>query len=75
MTLGRFAHATAVTLRDGHYEGEIQPRWDIAGNANGGYLMAMVARALLDMTGRSDPITVTAPPRVIEWWLCSTSFY
>jgi len=60
VTQGRFARATEVALHDGRYEGEIHPRWDIAGNANGGYLMAIAARALLDMTGRHDPVTVTA---------------
>ncbi len=34
--------------------------WDIAGNANGGYLLAMAARALAGATGRPDPVTVTA---------------
>lgn len=36
------------------------PRWDIAGAANGGYLMALVANAVLHETGATDPVTVTA---------------
>lgn len=36
------------------------PGWDIAGNANGGYLLAIAARALAGATGRPDPVTITA---------------
>src|SRR6188508_2728146 len=34
--------------------------WDINGNANGGYLMALAARGLRQVSGRPDPISVTA---------------
>jgi hypothetical protein len=36
----------------------IHQGWDIGGNANGGYLMAIVARAMAQVTGR-PPLTVT----------------
>lgn len=55
--------ADAAALRRGsagRYLGEVQPGWDIAGAANGGYLMAIVANAVLAETGCSDPLTVTA---------------
>jgi hypothetical protein len=45
---------------DGTFVTEIKPGWDIAGNANGGYLLAMVVRALREASGRPDPVTVTA---------------
>ncbi len=45
---------------DGAYVGAIHPGWDINGNANGGYLMALAARAMRDESGRADPISVTA---------------
>jgi hypothetical protein len=58
---GPFATATAVhPAAAGEWTASIQPGWDIAGNANGGYLLAMAARALVGATGRPDPVTVTA---------------
>jgi acyl-CoA thioesterase len=38
----------------------VAPGWDIAGNANGGYLLAIAARVLTATTGRPDPVTITA---------------
>lgn len=56
-----FATATAVVPRgDGSYASEIQPGWDIMGNANGGYLLAMAARAAAHAAERPDPVSVTA---------------
>jgi len=37
----------------------IHDGWDIMGNANGGYVLAVVGRALSAVTGRPDCITVT----------------
>jgi len=57
---GTFTAATAV-LPDGedHWSARVVEGWDIAGNANGGYLLAIAARALTAATGRPDPVTVT----------------
>lgn len=56
-----FAADTAVeALGDGAYDAHIRPGWDIAGNANGGYLMALAARAMAHASGRPDPVTITA---------------
>ena len=58
---GPFATATAVQpAAAGQWSASIHPGWDIAGNANGGYLLAVAARALAAATGRPDPVTVTA---------------
>jgi acyl-CoA thioesterase len=55
------AEATAVHSESGgRYRGEVQPGWDIAGAANGGYLMAIAANAVMAQTGCTDPLTVTA---------------
>lgn len=60
MTTGAFASATAVnSTGGGTYGATIEPGWDIGGNANGGYLLAIAGRALVDATGRPDPVTVT----------------
>lgn len=55
-----FDGATQVrALGEGRYLAPIRPGWDIGGNANGGYLMALVARAMLDATGREHPVSMT----------------
>jgi hypothetical protein len=66
---GIFAAATAVQRRssavtsDGEttdtYAAVIQPGWDIGGNANGGYLLALAGRAMADAVGR-PPVSLTA---------------
>jgi len=56
-----FSGATAVTTTgEGRWSGEIAPGWDIAGNADGGYLAAIAARAAALAVDRPDPVTVTA---------------
>ena len=55
-----FDAATAVQpIGDGRYRARIDDGWDIGGNANGGYLLALAARAMEDAVGR-PPLTVTA---------------
>jgi acyl-CoA thioesterase len=67
-----FSRATAVEplhpgLADSHsvgtnsrWSGAIAEGWDVAGNANGGYLLALTARAMSAALDRPDPVTVTA---------------
>lgn len=56
-----FARASAVTPGgSGKWSGVIAPGWDIVGAANGGYLLAMTARAAAAAAQRPDPVTVTA---------------
>ncbi len=58
---GEFAAATSVApAGDGLWTATITPGWDIAGNANGGYLLAMATRALVAATERPDPVSITA---------------
>lgn len=64
-----FAEASAVRrLGETTWAGEIAPGWDIMGNADGGYTLAIAARAAAEAAGRPDPVTVTghylAPARV-----------
>ena len=54
------ASASAVRpVGSGAFEAEISPGWDIMGNANGGYLLAMLARAGAEVAGKPHPVTVT----------------
>ncbi|MEP1123107.1 MAG: thioesterase family protein [Ilumatobacter sp.] len=54
-----FATATAVhPVGEGRFDATVHPGWDIGGNANGGYLMAIAVRAMTDTIGR-PPLTVT----------------
>ncbi|MFM7534322.1 MAG: thioesterase family protein [Acidimicrobiales bacterium] len=56
-----FASATAVTRVDEHtWLATVEPGWDINGNANGGYLLAIAGRAMAEAAGRPDPVTVSA---------------
>ena len=57
-----FAAASAVTPVTGdetRYEGTIEPGWDIVGNADGGYLLAIAARAASQAAGGLCPTTIT----------------
>jgi acyl-CoA thioesterase len=67
-----FSSATAIRASDAGapdaggppgsraWSATIFPGWDISGNANGGYLLAIVARALGATLDRPDPVTITA---------------
>lgn len=55
--MSEFDTATAVAA-DGSCT--IHDGWDIGGNANGGYLMALAVNGLRQLAGRPDPVTVTA---------------
>lgn len=56
-----FDSATAVQrVDDATWTGEIQPGWDIFENANGGYLMAIAARAMSAAADGRLPVSVTA---------------
>lgn len=56
-----FDRALAMERRnDLTFDGAIHPGWDILGNANGGYLMALAARAMSRVTARPDCFTITA---------------
>ena len=57
--VGFVSDTAARATGEGRYSTEIRPGWDIAGNANGGYLLGIVVHALRDATGRPDPVTVT----------------
>ena len=56
-----FATASQVLHRDGPlWVGEVEPGWDIAGVTNGGYLMAMVGRAMGDLSPHLHLVSMSA---------------
>ena len=56
-----FDRDTAVTLREpGVYDADLSAGWTVFGAVNGGYLLAVLGRALADALPHSDPFTVTA---------------
>ena len=42
-----------VAVGDGRFDATVAEGWDIAGNANGGYLMAIAARAITESSTRT----------------------
>jgi Thioesterase-like superfamily len=58
-----FWEATAVrSLGDGSFEAALSPHWAVGERPHGGYLLAVMARAALTVTGENapDPLTVSA---------------
>lgn len=56
-----FTTETAFTgEQDGIYNAVIHEGWDVVGNANGGYLLALAARAMADAAGRPHPVALNA---------------
>ena len=56
----RFLNDTAVTRQDEFtYLGEVTDAWSIGGVPNGGYSMAIAARALSDCLEHKDPLSIT----------------
>jgi acyl-CoA thioesterase len=61
MSPGIWSRDTAVRpIGEGVYASAICRNWDIGGKANGGYLLAIAARAMAAEIGRPDPVTITA---------------
>lgn len=61
--MDRFARDTAVErLDDRRFRGRIDPGWSVVDGAapNGGYVMALAARAMREVAGKPDPVTLTA---------------
>lgn len=56
----RFDAATEVRLlREGRYAARVHDGWDIGGNANGGYLLALVGAAMRAASGRALPVVIS----------------
>lgn len=55
-----FASATAIDTTETPYRAHIHEGWDVVGNANGGYLIAIGARAMAAAAERPHPVSLTA---------------
>ena len=55
-----FDLATGVRGGPERWVAEVDPGWTVAGRPNGGYLLALVARAALEAVGQPDPLAVSA---------------
>jgi acyl-CoA thioesterase len=60
VTLSDFEHDTAVRREGDAWAADLHTRWNVGHNPNGGYLLAVAVRAMLEEVGRPDPVTVTA---------------
>src|SRR6202007_1915128 len=61
MNEGSFGRETAVRrTEDGTYTATMTPHWNIGDNANGGYMLSPVLRALVEETDQPDPVSITA---------------
>ena len=58
--MSAFERASAIRRRDAStYDADLDLGWSIGGRPNGGYLMAVLARAGLDATSRAHPLAVS----------------
>lgn len=55
-----FVADTAVKAIENAYTADVVDGWDVGGNANGGYLMTVAARAMADAAERPHAISLTA---------------
>lgn len=60
MATFEFDAATAVEGGGDRWHAEVLDGWDIGGNANGGYVLALATNALRSASQRAHPLTVTA---------------
>ena len=60
MTASEFGTDTAVRETEGGWGGQVVERWNVGNNPNGGYTLAIAARAMLAASGRPDPLSITA---------------
>lgn len=56
----RFDEATAIDSTERPVRSEIHPGWDIVGNVNGGYMLAIAGRAMATIAERPHPVSLTA---------------
>jgi len=56
-----FADVTAVTaMAPAEFKADISPRWTIVGHPNGGYLLAMIGRAVTELSAHPHVLAASA---------------
>lgn len=61
VSAGTFAQVSALLARgSGRFEADVHAEWTLAGRPNGGYLLAMLARAATSESGHNDVIAASA---------------
>jgi hypothetical protein len=59
--MSSFAHVTAVTRTgDGSFSAEVDPEWSVTGKPNGGYLVALMARAAAEVSTHEHVIAASS---------------
>ncbi len=56
-----FERDTAIRRDGDGWTADLQPRWNVGNNPNGGYLLAIAVRAMMQEAGRPDPVTRHRP--------------
>lgn len=58
--MSQFDQETAVSaISDGLWRGHVNGQWNIGANPNGGYLLSITVRAMLEAVAHPDPLSVT----------------
>lgn len=58
--MGQFEDETRVeAIGDGHWRSVPTDRWNIGANANGGYALSSALRAMSEVAGHPDPLSIT----------------
>lgn len=61
MPVASFSEVTALRpLGTGRYAADVHPEWTIAGKPNGGYLLALLGRAAVEVSPHPHPIAASA---------------
>jgi len=61
MPVAPFSDVTALRpLAPGRYSADVHPEWTIAGKPNGGYLLALLGRAAVDVSPHPHPVAASA---------------
>lgn len=64
--MGTFREATALTVRDGGFEANLDAQWSVGTRLHGGYLLAVLGRAAVETAGEGHPHVTAVSGTFIE---------